>query len=301
MDWKGIPSLASLRAFEAMARLGSLSGAARELNVTHAAVSQHLRHLESEFGESLARREGQGMALTEAGHELAAALGDGFGRIAEGVTRLRDRSISRPVVVALTPSFAEAWLMPRIGGFWAAHPEIEVRLVPGIALSDLRRDGIDLAIRFGEGNWPGLDADPLTASRFAGVAAPDFTKARTLEDLGRLKAHDWFFSTASSEQRIWGRAIGVDFERVGAREMANNGLVVSAVRAGLGLSIQALPLVAPDLQSGQLVSLFEGDAEGLGYYMVTRPEALSPGTRLFRRWLRRTARGETPQGEARNA
>lgn len=292
MDWRDIPSLASLRAFDALARHGSLSSAARALNVTHAAVSQHLRALEAEFGEPLARREGQGMHLTEAGHDLAAALAEGFGRIAEGVTQLRDRNTLRPVVVALTPSFAEAWLMPRIGRFWAEHPEIEVRLVPGVVLTDLRRDGVDVAIRFGKGAWSGLQAEPLALSAFAVVAAPGFTKARGVQDLQQLSAHDWFFSGASVEQRVWGRAIGVDFDKIGAREMANNGLVVSAVRAGLGLSIQAKTLVEPDLASRQLVSLHEGDPEGLGYYIVTRPSALSPAARVFVRWLRRLARAD---------
>jgi len=292
MDWKDIPSLAALRAFDAVARSGSLSGAARALNVTHAAVSQHLRQLEAEFGEPLARREGQGMVLTEAGHELAAALGEGFTRIAEGVTHLRARQGARPVVVALTPSFAESWLMPRIGRFWAAHPDVEVRLVPGIGLSDLRRDGIDMAIRFGAGSWPGLQAEPLTPNRFAVVAAPGYTKARSLADLGKLRAHDWFFSRAAMEQRLWGRAVGVDFDTVGAREMGSNGMVMSAVRAGLGMSIQDMALVRHDLASGQLVALYEGDAEGLGYYLVTRPDSLGPGARLFRRWLRRGADGD---------
>jgi len=290
MDWKSIPSLASLRAFEALARLGSLSAAARELNVTHAAVSQHLRALESEFGDALAEREGQGMGLTDAGRDLATALSDGFSRIAEGVAQLRDRKAARPVVVALTPSFAEAWLMPRMGAFWDANPDIEVRLVPGVALTDMRRDGVDVAIRFGGGAWPGLKAEPLALSAFVVVAAPGFTKARGLRDLARLSAHDWFFSGASVEQRIWGQAIGVDFDAIGAREMANNGLVVSAVRAGLGLSIQAKALVEPDLAAGHLVALHEGDAAGLGYYIVTRPDALSPGTQIFVRWLRRLAR-----------
>ncbi|MCA2013260.1 LysR family transcriptional regulator [Cereibacter sphaeroides] len=286
MDWKDIPSLSALRAFDAVARTGSLSAAARMLNVTHAAVSQHLRQLESEFGETLARREGQGMVLTEAGHELAAALGEGFTRIAEGVARLRDRQVARPVVVAMTPSFAETWLMPRMGGFWAKHPEVEVRLVPAIGLADLRRDGIDVAIRFGAGDWPGLVTEPLTPSRFAVIAAPGYTKARNLADLGQLKAHDWFFSRAASEQRLWGSAVGVDFDMVGAREMETNGLAMSAVRAGLGLSIQDMALVAPDLATGQLVTLHEGDAEGLGYYLVTKPDPLTPAARLFCRWLR---------------
>ncbi|WP_461470045.1 LysR family transcriptional regulator [Pararhodobacter sp.] len=290
MDWKDLPSLASLRAFEALARHRSLSAAARELNVTHAAVSQHLRGLQTHFDTVLARREGQGMVLTEAGEDLAKALTDGFTCIAEGAAALRARTQKRPVVVALTPSFAEAWLMPRIGGFWSAHPEVDIRLAPSTQLVDLRRDGVDIAIRFGAGQWEGLVAEPLNLSRFVVIAAPGFTRARSLADLGRLTAHDWFFSQASAEQRVWGRAIGVDFDTLGAREMANNGLVVSAVRAGLGLSIQARPLVQPDLASGQLVALHEGHAEGLGYYLVTRPGDQPRAVRTVLRWLRKTAR-----------
>jgi LysR family glycine cleavage system transcriptional activator len=292
MDWSRIPSLAALRAFEALSRHGSLSAAARDLNVTHAAIAQHLRALEAFFGENLANRDGQSMRLTETGRELAESLGEGFARISEGVGAILDRNALRPITVTLTPSFAEVWLMPRIGQFWSKHPEVEVRLVPSVALTDLRRDGIDLAIRFGTGDWPEYDVEPLAVSRFVVVAAPDYTKARTLEELGRLGAHDWYFSLASNEQRVWGGTIGVDFDRVGAQEMANNGMVLSAVRAGLGLSIQSLALVEPDIASGQLATLYEGDPEGLGYYILSRPGVLSPGARTFRAWLRRMAQAQ---------
>lgn len=292
MDWSRIPSLSALRAFDALARHGSLSAAARDLNVTHAAIAQHLRALETHFGENLATRDGQTMRLSETGRDLAEALGEGFGRIAEGVTEIMDRNAVRPITVTLTPSFAEAWLMPRMGAFWSSHPEVEVRLVPSIALSDLRRDGIDLAIRFGNGDWPGHEVEPLAVSRFVVVAAPTYTKAQTLDELGRLGAHDWFFSSAANEQRVWGAAIGVDFDKVGAQDMANNGMVLSAVRAGLGLSIQSRALVLPDLQSGQLTTLYEGDPEGLGYYVVTRPGVLTPGARAFRAWLRKMAQAQ---------
>ena len=292
MDWSRIPSLAALRAFEALARHNSLSAAARDLNVTHAAIAPHLRALETHFGESLATRDGQTMKLTETGRDLADALGEGFGRIAEGVTDIMDRNAIRPITVTLTPSFAEAWLMPRMGQFWSQHPEVEVRLVPSMALANLRRDGIDLAIRFGNGDWPGNDVEPLAVSQFVVVAAPTYTKARTLDELGGLSAHDWFFSAAANEQRVWGKAIGVDFDKVGAQDMANNGMVLSAARAGLGLSIQSKALVAPDLDSGQLTTLYEGDPEGLGYYIVTRPGVLSPGARAFRAWLRKMAQAQ---------
>ncbi|MAM63400.1 LysR family transcriptional regulator [Maritimibacter sp. UBA3975] len=292
MDWSRIPSLAALRAFEALSRHGTLSAAARDLNVTHAAIAQHLRTLETHFGEGLASRDGQTMRLTETGRELADALGDGFSRISEGVGAILDRNAIRPITVTLTPSFAEVWLMPRMGQFWAKHPDVEVRLVPSVGLADLRRDGIDLAIRFGTGAWPGYEVEPLAVSRFAVVAAPDYTKARSIEELGRLGAYDWYFSSAANEQRIWGRTIGIDFERIGAQDMANNGMVLSAVRAGLGLSIQSLALVEPDISSGQLTTLYEGDPEGLGYYVLTRPGVLTPGARTFRTWLRRMAQAQ---------
>ena len=113
-----------------------------------------------------------------------------------------------------------------------------------------------------------------------------------MDELGGLSAHDWFFSAAANEQRVWGKAIGVDFDKVGAQDMANNGMVLSAARAGLGLSIQSKALVAPDLDSGQLTTLYEGDPEGLGYYIVTRPGVLSPGARAFRAWLRKMAQAQ---------
>ena len=291
MDWKALPSLAALRAFDALARKGSLSAAGRELNVTHAAVAQHLRALEDFFAEPLAERDGQAMRLTATGHELATALNEGFDRIADGVTRIRDRSAQRPVVVSLTPAYAETWLMPRIGAFWTLHPEIDLRLAPSNALADLRRDGIDIAIRFGDGNWPGSEVEPLDMSRFVVVSAPGYSRATGLAELLAERRHTWFFSTATSEQRLWGAAIGVDFEQEKVRELPSNALVLGALRAGLGLGVQTYTLVEPDLASGALVALHEGDdSRGLGYHIVTRPGVLSPGAKAFRAWLRAAVR-----------
>lgn len=297
MDWHSLPSLAALRAFDALARTGSLSAAGRLLNVTHAAIAQHLRALETHFGTPLATRDGQSMRLTETGRELAEALGDGFDRIGEGVARIMDRTVDRPVVVTLTPSFAETWLMSRIGTFWAAHPEIELRLAPSNALADLRRDGIDIAIRFGDGTWPGCDVEPLDVSRFVVVAAPGYSHAEGLDALLAEQGHTWFFSAATNEQRVWGAAIGVDFSREIVREMPSNALALGAVRAGLGLAVQSRTLVEADLDTGALVALHEeDDARGLGYHIVTRPGVLSPGAKAFRAWLRAAARqARTPQ------
>lgn len=281
MDWHSLPSLAALRAFDALARNGSLSAAGRKLNVTHAAIAQHLRALEAHFGVPLATREGQAMRLTETGHELAAALGEGFDIISEGVSRLTDRQKTAPVNVTLTLTFAEAWLMPRIGGFWLAHPDIELRLLPSARLADLRRDQIDVAIRFGNGDWPGLTVEPLALDPFVVIAAPG--AARDGDD---LTSQTWLYSEGANEQKIWARRIGIDYEQVTSQEMPSNGMVLSAARAGLGLSIQSRALVEADLASGQLVALHEGDPGGLGYHIVTRPGVLRPGAKHFIRWLK---------------
>jgi LysR family glycine cleavage system transcriptional activator len=284
MDWNTIPSLAALRAFDALARYGSLSAAGRQLNVTHAAVAQHLRGLEDHFGERLAERDGQAMRLTATGRELAVALGEGFDIIAEGIGRIARRHENEPINVALTPTFAEAWLVPRIGAFWKAHPEVELRLMPSTRLADLRRDQIDVAIRFGDGNWPKLDVSPLALQRFVVTGAPGHVGLP--DDLTRCK---WLYSFGAKEQWIWAREIGIDYAEVDSQEMPNNSMVLSAVRAGVGISVQSRAIVAADLASGQLVCLREGDPGGLGYYLVTRHGVVSPGARTFIRWLKREA------------
>lgn len=293
MDWSRIPSLASLRAFEALSRHGSLSAAARELNVTHAAISQHLRKLEDHFAEPLAQREGHTMVLTATGLALAEALSAGFGQIGEAVTSILDETAARPVRITLTPTFAETWLMPRVGAFWDAHPDVELNLNPSPGLVDLRRDNYDMGIRFGRGVWPGVESEPLIMSSYVVVAAPGFTKANTLAALGDLEKLPWFYSPGSKEHRIWGETLGLDFEALGMRSMATHNMVLSAVRSGLGLAIEARTLVSADIASGQLRVLHEGDPEGLGYHIIQRPGAvLSPGARTFRTWLKRAAQAQ---------
>ncbi|APX89805.1 hypothetical protein BV394_08835 [Brevirhabdus pacifica] len=293
MDWSRIPSLAALRAFEAVARLRSLTAAAAELNVTHAALSQHVRALERHFGEPLARREGQGMALTESGAALAAALSDGFDTIAAGVDALSARAADRPVRVSLTPAFAESWLMPRLGDFWGRHPEVELALLPSAGLVDLRRDGIDLAIRFGEGEWPGVRSQPLLMAPFAVVASPGLFATRRPHSIDELTGYTWYTSRAASEQRNWGGALGLDFSTMDSRELSNNGMALSAVRAGYGLSIQPMALVEADLADGRLVSLFQGEHGGLGYHLILPTGVDEPPRQsrvgIFVNWLERTA------------
>lgn len=289
MDWRNVPSLSALRAFEATARLSSFSAAARELNVTHAAIAQHVRALEAELGEALVFREGAGMALTAEGIALAAALGEGFGAIAAGVSQLRASKAEQPLKVSLTPSFAENWLMPRIGAFWAEHPEVKLALHPSMEVEDLRRGNFDLALRYGHGSWPGVEAEMLAHANFVIVGTPELAARLSDTSMEALCNLPWILEAGRDEQRLWAGQAGLDLSCTAFSELPANALVLSAVRAGSGLSIQSRAVVADDISTGRLLCLHAAEPSSLGYYLVRVSAARSARLDTFVRWLRTVA------------
>ena len=288
MDWRKLPSLAALKAFEATARRKSYSAAARELNVTDAAIRQHVRGLEEFFALSLMQRSGRGVALTEQGSKLAASVAAGFQTLLAGVEELRSDDEARPLKIALTPAFAENWLMPRLGRFWAEYPDIETELAPSLRVVDLKSDGFDLAIRYGHGDWPGYRAELLASAEYVVVATEAFMAGRAAGTLAALKDLPWLFEASRTEHQVWAEARGIDFNAARNRFYPTNSLVLSAVRAGYGLSLQARALVERDLRDGTLVQVFSEDPGSLGYYMVTRPEPRHK-LKIFMRWLKTAA------------
>lgn len=288
LDWRQIPSLSALRAFEATARLGSFSGAARDLNVTHAAIAQHVRGLEAEFGQDLVYRAAGGMELTEAGQGLAQALGDGFGSILQGVRALRQAQEARPLRVTLTHAFAENWLMPRLGGFWANHPDLPLMLVPSKGNVDLKRQGFDLGLRYGRGVWPGLTSELLVPAHFMIVGRPALLKDVPTGDTDALYALPWLIEEGWTEQNLWMKELGITPERSHITGFATNPMTLAAVRAGLGVSVQMRPMVEADLASGALIALRELSQSDLGYHIITPSGALSDGARQFIRWIKST-------------
>jgi len=289
MDWTRVPSLAALRAFESAARCQSFSKAARELNVTHAAIAHHVRGLEAEFSESLIIRQGRGVAVTAAGLQLAESLQAGFSTIASGVERLRSQSENRALNITVTPAFAANWLMPRIGEFWAKHPEISLTINPSIGLTDLRKDGFDLAIRYGDGGWPNVKSELLTDGDFWVVAHPDLVKGRTVRCLQDVVGLPWLMESHMMERKAIVEREGIDFEQIDLTLLNTNGLVLSAVAAGLGISVQPKSIVERDVQTRELVKICELNQENLGYYMVMLPDRDPKGLRAFRSWLRTKA------------
>jgi LysR family glycine cleavage system transcriptional activator len=299
MDWRDIPSLAALRAFEAAARHGNYSAAARELNVTHAAIAQHVRALEEDFGVGLMERSGRGMKTTRDGARLARDLSTGFSEIAAGVRALKQSQLSRPLMVATTQSFAESWLVPRLPAFWQAHPECPVSIQPSPHLVDLKRDGFDLAIRFGDGNWPGLKSLPLTPARWVAVASPEYVAklpkgfSPTAPDAVKtLMQHNWIVTKYDREFFSWLAELDVRAEDVKQTELATNGMVIAATLSGAGISRQLQSVVKRDLESGALIQLTRHDDSARGYHIVWNDRNLSDRAKIFQRWLMKSAAEE---------
>jgi LysR family glycine cleavage system transcriptional activator len=304
-DWRHLPSLSALRAFEAAARLGGFSAAGRALNVTHAAVAQAVRGLEADLGLALLRRDGRGLALTEDGARLARSLREGFGLVAAGVEALRSTDARRGLRVTATPAFAQSVLMPRLGEFWRRHPEVAVSVTPSPDLADLRRDGFDLAIRSGRGAWPGVEAEPLVEARFLLVGTPDLL-ARD-PDIARLP---WILDRnagagvdpADEWERGWLRAGGLDPDALRVNGIDNPMLAVPAALAGYGLLFVTDVVAAADLAAGRLREVPFPGLPRMAYWAVTLPGPRRPGVLRFVDWLRaefaapRPARAEAGPG-----
>src|SRR5260221_670969 len=167
-----LPPLNALRAFEATARHLSVKHAADELCVTPGAVSQLLKALEAHLGVTLFRRVNRGILLTDAGQEYLPPVRNAFRQIGEATRRLTAAVDSGILRLSVTPFFAAAWLVPRLGEFHAAHPDIDLQVVTGNALVDFSRDGVDIAVRHGLGRYPGLRSERVLVVEIVPVAAP---------------------------------------------------------------------------------------------------------------------------------
>ena len=169
-----LPSLHALHVFEVAARLGSFTKAGAELRVTQTAVSHQIKQLEGELDVLLFRRTGRGLELTREGQAWLTELSAIFSRLREANHKLRRRSKGERPVVSLTtlPSFGARWLVPRLGGFIAKHPDLDLRISASEAVVDFTREPIDVGIRFGPGPYPGLFAEKLLDDHFVIVAAP---------------------------------------------------------------------------------------------------------------------------------
>lgn len=289
LNWRDLPALSALRAFDATARHDGFSGAARSLNVTPAAVAQQVRGLEAQLGVPLVRRSGRAVALTPQGERFARSLADGFGAIAAGVADLRVEEERRGLKVTTTTFIVDALIMPRMGEFWTQNPGAEVAFSPGSCGDDITpdlfgRDGFDLAIMGGSGDWPGVVTEPFLECPFMILGAPEIC-ARAARDLGSVP---WILPRGDEMEFVL-VDLGVDLSRLRRVDVGNPRLELAAARAGHGMTVATEVVCRPDIRAGTLVPLPVEGMPTAHYYFATATGPRRPQLTRFIDWLRTLA------------
>ncbi len=294
MERRRLPPLNALRAFEAAARPLNFSRAADELAVTPGAVSQQIQNLEDYIGAALFRRTPKGLLLTDGAQTALPALREAFDRLAEAASLLNAGPDGRRLTVSVAPSFAAKWLMPRLGRFEEAHPEIDVWISAGMELVDFNAGEIDVAIRYGAGRYPGLESTRLMAETVIPVASPALLEAHPVGDVAALGAvtllHDGSPDADPScpDWPMWLAARGVR-EIDGARGPRYNqsSLVIEAAVNGRGVALAKRTLAQADLDAGRLVTPLPISTDVDFAYHLVHPKAKArmKQVKAFCAWL----------------
>lgn len=288
------PSLNALHTFEAAARLKSLTRAAEELNVSVSAVAFQVKQVEQVLGLKLIGRSGRSVDVSREGASLAAELGAPFDAIRRTAERYRSLATSPDVVtVSMLPSFASMWLLPRLAELQATFPRLDLRISTSERRVRLISEGIGCAIRCGEGGWPGLEATHLFPQRLAPLCHASYI-ARTgpLTNASGLAAHSLIGNrTRSSEWEEWLSAAGARATKP-VQLVENRELVLSAVRAGLGIGVLDVSVLQREIRAGDLVQPFQEELHtGWSHFFVSPTgRQLSSACEAFRNWIIAQAR-----------
>lgn len=299
---KPIPSPTGLITFDAVARHLSFSRAGRELYITQGAVSHRIRALEEELDVVLFTRTSRKVALTEAGHVLFHATREALARLRAGLAELDSLNAPSRVSVSCSPSFAIRWLVPHLGDFRAAVPDVELHICAEDELREPGSETIDVCIRFGPGGYRGVEAEQLTREKVTPVCSPLYLERHTLErpeDLERcLLLHDDVLADHAGHVgwAEWLAASGADVSGDRGLHFSHSHMALDAAIAAQGVALARRSLVRTALRQRQLVAPFELSLEsGLNYWLITRRSA--PSSRPvadFRAWLLATLGEESP-------
>jgi LysR family glycine cleavage system transcriptional activator len=286
-DFRHLPNLSALRAFESAARHESFTKAAGELHLTHGAISHQVRRLEADLGLLLFNRKGKSLHITQAGRRFAHSIQQALREIASTAHALQQEA--RPhhrLTISAIPSMAARWLAPRLGGFIEQYPDVEVVLQSSGQLQDLVADRVDVGIRFGRGHYPGLKTDLLMQEVYYPVASPGFnggclpTHPSQLQGLPLLRSLEpW---------QPWFEVAGLDLtESHGGVLYEDMSMLIRAALNGEGVALVRHAVVHEEVRSGALVRLFNTVARSAGsYYLACPSSALErPEVRAFRVWV----------------
>ena len=289
-----LPPLNALRAFEAAARHLSFLKAAEELNVTAGAVSQQIKTLEDHLSLKLFRRQARGVLLTDAGQRYGKRISELLDQIAAATRDLGRQSGGAVLTVTTMPSFAARWLIPRLGAFGRLHPELAVRTLADDKLATFLDDDVDVAIRFGAGNYVGLTADFLFREEVFPVCSPRLLEGdmppRRLEDLAHhtLLHDEPHPGLHELEWSAWLAKRGIrNIDAHQGPRFTYTHMSLTAAAMGQGLALGTSVLCADDLESGRLVRPFPDKiVAAFAYYLVFPPVALDrPRVVAFRDWM----------------
>jgi LysR family glycine cleavage system transcriptional activator len=277
----------ALRAFEAAARARSLTGAAQSLSLTHGAISHQIKSLERELGVRLVERAGRGIRLTDEGEQFASRVRAAFAELAAAMNEITARANPRQLRVTMVPSFAARWLLPRIGRFRSAHPDVDLDVRANMQNVDFQRDDADIAIRYGHGDWPNVHAEHLLDDVFFPVCSPRLA-GRRLPARPADIARYTLLRSDDEPWKPWLEAAGLDWPEPTRGPVFNDSsYLLQAAAEGQGIALARRSLLANDVRNGVLVRLFDIEVPApRRFYLVYPPRmANSPKLALFRRWL----------------
>ncbi|OYQ39237.1 hypothetical protein CHU94_17755 [Rhodoferax sp. TH121] len=287
-----LPPLSTLRVFECVGRLQSFRAAGEELCISQSAVSYHVKALEIAVGVRLFEREARSIRFTAEGAAYHKEVVRTFQLLADATASLRPEP-SKVLRVSVLPSFAVGWLVQRLPAFCASHPEIELRLQPSLDLADLENGEVDLAIRYGRGDWDSVHSEQLMPERLRPVASPQLALARQEWSPADIAAATLLQVSRPYEWDLWAERFGVDLSAATKLQLTDFNIAAQAAVEGMGIVMGRESLVEGRMRSGALVPLGPDwfVPPRLGYWLCLPERPPQPQCSRFVAWLRRQTHG----------
>jgi LysR family glycine cleavage system transcriptional activator len=285
-----LPPLLSLRAFEAAARLSSFRRAATELAVAQSAVSHHVAQVERFFGARLFVRKARGIEPTPAAMRFLGEIQQAFSSIAAASAKLRAEESRERIRVSLLPSFAANFLVARLPAFLARTPAAAIELQPTLELADVAASAADLAIRYGDGNYPGVSLRCLGAERLVAVASPALLRKAAIRRPADVLRFPLLTGARLNDWNAWAQTCGVDLAKADFRQLTDYNIVLQAAADGQGIAIGRLLLAGAHIKAGRLAKALPHTVVSprTCYWLVgARHRRFARATAAFVDWLGR--------------
>ena len=281
-----IPPFSALRAFEALARLERVTAVAKELNLTHGAISHQIKSLEDLVGVPLFHRQARSMTLTDAGRTYAYQVRQILDELGQATSQLREPVNDKSLSLTVLPSFAMYWLLPRLNDFRDRHPDLHLQLHAGMQFMAFDKTRIDAALRFGHGQWPNLQTERLMGDSLVVVASPDLVANTSFKNIKSLWKFPWLHAGESWAK--WLTQAGTDEDpATTVMQFTDSTHLIEATRRGMGVALTRRSIAHDLLQSGELKCLSSAEPVHHSSYYLVWPHRSQPhpSLRVFRDWL----------------